>query len=271
MIRIDHIEFGFAVPDEDFAYDLYADWDGFCRRCFERVVEDCLAPYGDDRSLYELERLVLDLGRIPEESFLDEFPGRLKAALQEALPNLRGKVSERTAEDRAANFLFYLACGYPLAEWADRNFNPQEETEWLSRQSSTFYMRDIRKLANLCVKKWHIPRRLLWQTGGGKLLLDVYAAVLEGTGWGNHAVVYFIQPLHARLLKALGKYKALHIVVVGKAVLAARRIQDPVAYIHHIQQTPELLRCQFDIRHDPLPQSRRRGHRWIRRENDHGT
>lgn len=152
MIRIDHIEFGFAVPDEDFAYDLYADWDGFCRRCFERVVEDCLAPYGDDRSLYELERLVLDLGRIPEESFLDEFPGRLKAALQEALPNLRGKVSERTAEDRAANFLFYLACGYPLAEWADRNFNPQEETEWLSRQSSTFYMRDIRKLANLCVK-----------------------------------------------------------------------------------------------------------------------
>ena len=192
MIRIDHIEFGFAVPDEDFAYDLYADWDGFCRRCFERVVEDCLAPYGDDRSLYELERLVLDLGRIPEESFLDEFPGRLKAALQEALPNLRGKVSERTAEDRAANFLFYLACGYPLAEWADRNFNPQEETEWLSRQSSTFYMRDIRKLANLCVKKWHIPRRLLWQTGGGKLLLDVYAAVLALPDAGLHEKQRFL-------------------------------------------------------------------------------
>ena len=192
MIRIDHIEFGFAVPDEDFVYDLYADWDGFCRRCFERVVEDCLAPYGDDRSLYELERLVLDLGRIPEESFLDEFPGRLKAALQEALPNLRGKVSERTAEDRAANFLFYLACGYPLAEWADRNFNPQEETEWLSRQSSTFYMRDIRKLANLCVKKWHISRRLLWQTGGGKLLLDVYAAVLALPDAGLHEKQRFL-------------------------------------------------------------------------------
>ena len=47
MIRIEHISFEFTAPDEGFAQGLYADWDGFCRRCFERVAEECLAPYGD--------------------------------------------------------------------------------------------------------------------------------------------------------------------------------------------------------------------------------
>ncbi len=61
MIRIDHISFDFSAPDERFAQNLYADWNHFCHRCFERVSEECLAPYGDDRILHELERLELDL------------------------------------------------------------------------------------------------------------------------------------------------------------------------------------------------------------------
>ena len=54
MIRIDHISFDFTAPDEAFAHRLYANWDGFCHRCFERVAEECLASYGDDRMLHEL-------------------------------------------------------------------------------------------------------------------------------------------------------------------------------------------------------------------------
>ena len=183
MIRIDHIAFGFAVPDEGFAHGLYADWDGFCHRCFTQVAEECLAPYGDGKALYELERLDLDLGNIPEEDFYDEYPRRLREALLAALPPLHGTRMqpdpERTAATRTDNLLFYLTHGYPLPEWADRTFDPQEEADWLERQPAAFYRSAIEKLAALCAEDGHAARRLLWQAAGGKLPLDVYAAVLD--------------------------------------------------------------------------------------------
>ncbi|MFR8354430.1 MAG: contractile injection system tape measure protein [Parabacteroides sp.] len=73
MIRIDNISFEFTAPDEKFAHELYADWDGFCRRCFEQVVEECLSTYDKEKVLYEIEQLELDLGSIPEEYFYREF------------------------------------------------------------------------------------------------------------------------------------------------------------------------------------------------------
>lgn len=182
MIRIDHISFGFAVPGEDFAHNLYADWDGFCRHCFERVAEECLAPYGNDKALYELERLDLDLGSIPEEDFYDEYPRRLMEALLAALPPLYGTRMqpdlERTAAARIDNLLHYLKYGHPQPEWADKTFDPQEETDWLAGQPTAFYYSAIEKLAALCAEDRHAMRRLLWQTAGGKLLLDLYTAVL---------------------------------------------------------------------------------------------
>ena len=182
MIRIDHISFGFAVPGEDFAHNLYADWDGFCRHCFERVAEECLAPYGNDKALYELERLDLDLGSIPEEDFYDEYPRRLRETLLAALPPLYGTRMqpdlERTAAARIDNLLHYLKYGHPQPEWADKTFDPQEETDWLAGQPAAFYYSAIEKLAALCAEDRHAMRRLLWQTAGGKLLLDLYTAVL---------------------------------------------------------------------------------------------
>ena len=126
MIRIEHISFEFTAPDEGFVQGLYADWDGFCRRCFERVAEECLAPYGDDRALHELERLDLDLGNIPEDGFYDEFPRRLREELLKALPPLYGWQSQadplKTAASRSRNLLYYLEHGHPLPEWADAGF-----------------------------------------------------------------------------------------------------------------------------------------------------
>lgn len=75
MIRIDHISFEFASPDEKFAYDLYAEWDSFYRNCFEQAVEECCAAYDREKLLYEIGRLDLDLGTIPEEDFTGSFPG----------------------------------------------------------------------------------------------------------------------------------------------------------------------------------------------------
>ena len=57
MIRIEHISFEFTAPDEQFAYGLHADWDGFCRRCFEQVVEECCAAHNKEKVLHEIERL----------------------------------------------------------------------------------------------------------------------------------------------------------------------------------------------------------------------
>lgn len=183
MIRIEHISFEFTAPDEDFAHGLYAGWDGFCRRCFERVAEECLAPYGDDRALHELERLDLDLGNIPEENFHEEFPKRLRDALLDALPPLHTlqiqASPEKTAASRMDNLLFYLEQGRPLPEWADEGFNPQEETAWLTGQSAHFHHAFIHRAAILCLKHGHALRRLLHQTEDDALFLALYAASLD--------------------------------------------------------------------------------------------
>lgn len=189
MIRIEHISFEFTAPDEGFMQGLYADWDGFCRRCFERVAEECLAPYGDDRALHELERLDLDLGNIPEDNFYDEFPRRLREELLKALPPLYGPQAQadpsKTAASRSRNLLYYLEHGHPLPEWADAGFRLQEELERLDGLSSTTYGAFIREAAFLCLRREHALRRLASQTEQEKPLLDLYAAALAGPSAGQ--------------------------------------------------------------------------------------
>ena len=50
MTVIDRISFSFRMTDEQFARDLYADWDGFCRRCVTDVMEDFFSPYDTEDS-----------------------------------------------------------------------------------------------------------------------------------------------------------------------------------------------------------------------------
>lgn len=189
MIRIEHISFEFTAPDEGFAQGLYADWEGFCRRCFERVAEECLAPYGDGRALHELERLDLDLGNIPEDGFHDEFPRRLREELLKALPPLYGPQAQadfsKTAASRSRNLLYYLEYGHPLPEWADAGFRLQEELERLDGSSSASYGAFIREAALLCLRQEHALRRLAEQTEQEKPLLDLYAAVLAEPSAGQ--------------------------------------------------------------------------------------
>lgn len=189
MIRIDHIAFDFTAPDEAFARGLYADWDGFCRRCFERVAEECLAPYGADKALHELERLDLDLGSIPEEDLYSEFPRRLREALLDALPPLHTLQIQASPEKTAASLmnslLFYLEQGHPLPEWADEGFNPQEETTWLTGRSADSYHTFIRRAAILCLKREHALRRLLHRTDNYTIFLDLYAAALTEPSAGQ--------------------------------------------------------------------------------------
>ena len=181
MIRIDHISFDFIAPDEKFANGLYADWDSFCRRCFEQVVEECCAACDKEKVLYEIEQLELDLSSIPEEDFYREFPRRLRNELLKALPLRETRTAEeveKSAASRRDNLLFFLEHGFPRPEWTDGDFNPSKEAGWLLLQSTTTYMPFIQNAALLCLGQEYALRRLLWQTDNMEMHLRIYTAAL---------------------------------------------------------------------------------------------
>lgn len=181
MIRIDHISFEFAATGEEFAYRLYADWDRFCRECFEKVVEECLSEYDKDKVLHEIEKLDLDLGSIPEEDFYREFSIRLKEELLKVLPSfiipLDSEQTEKTGASRIANLLFYLEHGFPKTEWADSDFNLTEELKWVVSQ----HMHYTDGIVKLCLNKEYAMRRLMWQINDEKILVCLYSATLSNT------------------------------------------------------------------------------------------
>lgn len=185
MIRIDHISFEFAAADERFVHDLYADWDGFCRNCFEKTVDECFSPLDKDRVLREIELLELDLGGISEEDFYREFPRRLKAELLKVLPSWGIPTeSERKKTDasRLENLLFYLEYGYQKVEWDDSAFGLTEELDWAVSQQALH----AESIASLCMKKNHALRRLLWQTSDDKALIRLYTDLLSMSSFGLH-------------------------------------------------------------------------------------
>lgn len=185
MIRIDHISLEFAAADERFVHDLYADWDGFCRNCFEKTVDECFSPLDKDRVLREIELLELDLGGIPEEDFYREFPRRLKAELLKVLPSWGIPTeSERKKTDasRLENLLFYLEHGYQKVEWDDSAFGLTEELDWAVSQQALH----AESIASLCMKKNHALRRLLWQTSDDKALIRLYTDLLSMSSFGLH-------------------------------------------------------------------------------------
>lgn len=191
MIRIDRISFEFTASGEDFAHSLYADWDGFCRECVERVLDECLSAYDRDRMLHVVERLDLDLGSIPEEDFRREFPKRLKEELLKKLPawgmpaEQDLPTEENTSHSRLDNLLHYLEHGHPLTEWADADFSVDDELTWLESQTAEQPEAAISRLSELCLKYGHVLRRLLWQTENKKLLQKVFTAALTRTDAGQ--------------------------------------------------------------------------------------
>lgn len=82
MTVIDKISFRFRMADEQFARNLYADWDGFCRRCVTDILEEFFSRYDNKGDYIEVDCLNLDLGSIPQEKFYDEFPSRLRETLE---------------------------------------------------------------------------------------------------------------------------------------------------------------------------------------------
>lgn len=194
MISIDRISFEFVMDDEGFAHSLYADWDNFCRNCFENIVEECFSEYDGNKVLHELETIDLDLGSIPEESFYREFPLRLKEQLLKVLPLLNipeeGQ-EERTRTSRIGNLLFYLEYGYQQTEWADSDFSLSEELEWAVLQQARY----ADEIVKFCLGKEYTLRRLLWQTDNEKVLVRIYFAALSTASSGVNEKRCFLKIL----------------------------------------------------------------------------
>ena len=238
MINIDHISFEFAVTGEDFAHKLYADWDGFCRDCFEKVVEECFSAYDKDKILHEIAQLDLDLGSIPEDDLYREFPRRLREELLRVMPSWDTQTADerkRTDASRLANLLFYLEHGYPKAEWADSDFSLTEELNWAASQPIAY----TEGIVKFCLKKEYVLRRLLWHTDDDKTLVSLYAIALSETSSDLYEKRCFLEIMlemkpgvPVRFIHGIADDAGLHNMAELLDTLSVRRIMETEAEEH---------------------------------------
>lgn len=191
MTLIDRISFRFGMADEQFARELYADWDGFCRRCVTEVLEEFFDRYDTKETYIEIDRLDLDLGGIPQEEFYEKFPVRLREALEhnfirqlgetgiarpestdEGIAAVPDKSSPYAREKRFGNLLHYLEYGFCLPEWDAREFDLYAELLQFRDAAYT------ERLLSLLASKPYVLERLFLQADTERL-----AEAIPFTAW----------------------------------------------------------------------------------------
>lgn len=194
MTVIDRISFRFGMADEQFARELYADWDGFCRRCVTDILEEFFDRYDTKDTYIEMDRLDLELGSIPQEEFHEVFPVRLREALErsfvqrlnetgrsrlessentdEGTAPVPDKSSPYAKEKRFGNLLHYLEYGFCLPEWDAREFDLYAELLQFRDMAYT------ERLLPLLASKPYVLERLFLQTDAERL-----AEAIPFTAW----------------------------------------------------------------------------------------
>ena len=203
MTMIDRISFRFGMADEQFARGLYADWDGFCRRCVTDILEEFFDRYDTKDTYIEMDRLDLELDSIPQEEFYEVFPVRLREALErsfiqrlnetghsrlESSENTdegAGMVSDKSSpyakEKRFGNLLHYLEYGFCLPEWDAREFDLYAE---LLQFRETAY---TERLLPLLASKPYVLERLFLQTDAERLAEAIpFTAWLSSSALGRY-------------------------------------------------------------------------------------
>lgn len=162
MINIGNISFRFRMADEVFAQRLYAGWDEFCRACFTDILEECLGRYDTKDSYIEIDTLDLNLGSIPQESFYEEFPRRVRAELDKVALSaaVSGVPSSGYGNKRLENLIHYLRYGFCLPGWNMREFDLYEEL---------MCFKDAEEVFTLCFTGKHCFERLTRQLDGWQL------------------------------------------------------------------------------------------------------
>jgi len=147
MTVIDRISFRFDMADEQFARTLYADWDRFCQKCAIDVIDGFFTRCDSLDTFMAIDRLELDLGYIQREDFYEQFPRRLREALERTFLPCLGASGQDTfsseiegirrtqtvvREKRFENLLHYLEYGFCLPEWNNVGFDAEEELRHLN-------------------------------------------------------------------------------------------------------------------------------------------
>ena len=159
MINIGNISFRFRMADEVFAQQLYAGWDEFCRTCFTDILEEYLDRYDTKDSYIEIDALELNIGAIPQESFYEEFPKRVRAELEKVLlpASVNSASSTESRGKRLENLIHYLRHGFCLPGWDMQEFDLFEEL---------MLFKDSEALVVLCFSEQYCFERLTRQLDG---------------------------------------------------------------------------------------------------------
>lgn len=162
MINIGNISFRFKMADEVFAQRLYAGWDEFCRACFTDILEEYLSRYDTKDSYVEIDTLELNLGSIPQESFYEEFPKRVRAELERIVlsASVNAVSSSVSKRKRQENLIHYLRYGFCLPGWDMKEFDLFEELMFFKSTSTIF---------TLCFTEQYCFERLTRQLDGWQL------------------------------------------------------------------------------------------------------
>ena len=162
MIYIGNISFRFRMADEVFAQQLYAGWDEFCRTCFTDILEEYLGRYDTKDSYIEIDTLELNIGSIPQESFYEEFPKRVRAELERIvlLASVNAVSSSVSKSKRQDNLIHYLRHGFCLPGWDMQEFDLFEEL---------MLFKDSEAIVVLCFSEQYCFERLTRQLDGWQL------------------------------------------------------------------------------------------------------
>lgn len=185
MTQIDKVSFDFVVPGEGFAKGLLSGWEPFCHSCFEQVADAFFAPHGQDGD-FEFGRIELDLGAIPEEEFYEQYPRRLREALQRAVSFDRRQAGGRagagaTASGHLEDILFGLKYGCPSATGGERDIDSffKAQAAWLEKQPAAVKQDCINEVASLALSEDGALRRMILHLGDESLRLDVFRAAIS--------------------------------------------------------------------------------------------
>lgn len=162
MINFGNISFRFRMADEVFAQQLYAGWDEFCRTCFTDILEEYLGRYDTKDSYIEIDTLELNIGAIPQESFYEEFPKRVRAELEKVLlsASVQNTSSTESKGKRLDNLIHYLRYGFCLPGWDMQEFDLFEEL---------MLFKDSKAIVILCFTEQYCFERLTRQLDGWQL------------------------------------------------------------------------------------------------------
>ena len=162
MINIGNISFRFRMADEVFAQQLYAGWDEFCRTCFTDILEEYLGRYDTKDSYIEIDTLELNISAIPQKSFYEEFPKRVRAELEKVLlsASVQNASSTESRGKRLENLIHYLRHGFCLPGWDMQEFDLFEEL---------MLFKDSEAIVVLCFSEQYCFERLTRQLDGWQL------------------------------------------------------------------------------------------------------